>query len=93
MYEPFPAPDFSLQDVNGRTRSLAALKGKPAVVLLWSPGVAAARAALEAIERGAKALTQAGVGAVAIAIDAPGGDRLRRRRAPYPSSWRRQTSV
>ncbi len=70
MYEPFPAPDFSLQDVNGRTRSLSALKGKPAVVLLWSPGVAAARAALEAIERGAKAVTQAGVGAVAIAIDA-----------------------
>ena len=38
MYEPFPAPDFSLQDAAGRTRSLAALKGKPAIVLLWSSG-------------------------------------------------------
>src|SRR5204863_9227759 len=26
MYEPFPAPDFSLQDIAGGTRSLAALR-------------------------------------------------------------------
>ena len=36
MYEPFPAPDFSLPDAAGVTRSLAALRGKPAIVLLWS---------------------------------------------------------
>ena len=71
MYEPFPAPDFSLQDLAGGTRSLAALRGKPAVVLLWSSDVAAARTALETLERGAQALTRAGVGSIAIAIDAP----------------------
>ena len=49
MYEPFPAPDFSLQDLAGGTRSLAALRGKPAIVLLWSFDVAAARAALETL--------------------------------------------
>ena len=32
LYEPFPAPDFSHQDVNGETRSLAALGGRPAVL-------------------------------------------------------------
>ena len=53
MYEPFPAPDFSLQDAAGRTRSLAALKGKPAVVLLWSLDAGAARTALETLGRGA----------------------------------------
>ena len=57
MYEPFPAPDFSLPDAAGVTRSLAALRGKPAIVLLWSSDVVAARTALETLERGAQALT------------------------------------
>jgi len=71
MYEPFPAPDFSLQDLAGRTRSLAALRGKPAIVLLWSFDANAARAALETLGRGAQTLTRAGVGSIAIAVDAP----------------------
>jgi tetratricopeptide (TPR) repeat protein len=71
LYEPFPAPDFILQDVSGTTRSLAALKGRPAVVLLWSLDVPAARTALDALDRGAKVLAQADVGAIAIALEAP----------------------
>jgi tetratricopeptide (TPR) repeat protein len=71
MYEPFPAPDFSLQDLAGGTRSLAALRGKPAIVLLWSFDVGAARAALETLGRGAEALKRAGVGSIAIAVDPP----------------------
>jgi Flp pilus assembly protein TadD/peroxiredoxin len=70
MYEPFPAPDFSLPDLAGGTRSLAALRGKPAVVLLWSFDVIAARAALETLRRGAPQLTRAGVGSIAIAVEA-----------------------
>ena len=58
-----------------RTSSLAALKGKPAIVLLWSPKVSAARAALETLERGAQTLTRAGVGSIAIAVDDP-ADRV-----------------
>ncbi len=71
MYEPFPAPDFSLPDLGGGTRSLAALRGKPAIVLLWSPDVNAAHTAFETLGRGAQALTRAGVGSIAIAVDAP----------------------
>jgi Tfp pilus assembly protein PilF/peroxiredoxin len=71
MYEPFPAPDFSLPDLAGGTRSLAALKGKPAIVLLWSFDVIAARAALETLGRGAPELTRAGVGSIAIAVETP----------------------
>jgi Tfp pilus assembly protein PilF len=70
MYEPFPAPDFSAPDLRGDTRSLAALKGKPAIVLLWSPKVSVARAAHETLERGAQALTRAGVGSIAVAVNA-----------------------
>jgi Flp pilus assembly protein TadD len=71
MYEPVPAPDFALADLGGVPRSLGALKGKPAVVLLWSFDVAAARAALEALGRGAAALSRAGVGSIAIAVGTP----------------------
>jgi Tfp pilus assembly protein PilF/peroxiredoxin len=81
MYEPFPAPDVSLPDLAGGTRSLAALRGKPAVVLLWSFEVAAARAALETLGRGAQELTRAGIGSIAIAVDAP-PDQASRRTLP-----------
>jgi tetratricopeptide (TPR) repeat protein/peroxiredoxin len=74
MYEPFPAPDFSLPDLTGAIRSLAALRGKPAVILLWSSTMTASRAALEAIERRAQALTRSSVGSIAIAIDTPPDD-------------------
>jgi len=71
MYEPFAAAEVSLPDLRGEPRSLAGLKGKPAIVLLWSPKVSLARAALETLERGAQTLTRAGVGSLAIAVDAP----------------------
>jgi Flp pilus assembly protein TadD len=71
LYEPFPAPEFSLTDISGSTRSLAALAGKPAIVLLWSFDAPAARAALDALGRGAPALAKAGVGSIAIAIEPP----------------------
>ena len=71
MYEPFPAPDVSVPSRGGETRSIAALKGRPAIVLLWSPKVSISRAALETLERGAQTLTRAGVGSLTIAVDAP----------------------
>jgi tetratricopeptide (TPR) repeat protein len=71
LHEPFPAPDFSLQDTRGQTRSLTALRGRPAVLLFWSSNVSGSRAALETLGNGADALTKAGVGSLAIALDEP----------------------
>jgi Tfp pilus assembly protein PilF/peroxiredoxin len=71
LYESFPAPDFSLEDASGGTRSLSGLKGKPAIVLVWSNSVAAARTAFDTLTRGANSLAQAGVGSIAIAVDDP----------------------
>ncbi|HMJ84587.1 MAG TPA: FG-GAP-like repeat-containing protein, partial [Vicinamibacterales bacterium] len=79
MYEPFPAPDFSLPDAGGVMRSLAALRGKPAIVLLWSSDVVAARNALETLERGSPALLRAGVGSIGIAVDTPPNQETRGR--------------
>jgi Tfp pilus assembly protein PilF len=62
LYEPFPAPEFP---------ELAALRGRPALVLLWSGKTVLSRAAFDALARGAGRLTQAGVGALAVALDPP----------------------
>ena len=71
LYEPVPAPGFSLPDLRGQTRSLAALAGRPAVVLAWSPRAQQSIAALQALAAGSGPLATAGVGAVALAIAAP----------------------
>ena len=71
LFEPFPAPDFSLQDLSGQTRSLAALRGRPAVLLFWSTESTGARGALQALARGSATLAKAGVSCLAVALDAP----------------------
>ncbi len=72
LYEPFPAADFSLPDLRGEPRSLSGLRGRPAVVLFWAAEARGSHPALLALARGSAALAQAGVGCLAIALDALG---------------------
>ncbi|PYQ13662.1 MAG: hypothetical protein DMF80_14265 [Acidobacteria bacterium] len=72
LYEPFPAPDFSLPDLSRQPRSLSDLRGRPAIVLFWATAASASRTALSALAAGTEALAQAGVGCVAVALDARG---------------------
>ena len=52
LYEPFPAPEFSARDATGATRSLAALGGRPALLLdLVRQGGAVPRGARGAVRR------------------------------------------
>jgi Flp pilus assembly protein TadD/peroxiredoxin len=71
LFEPFPAPDFSREDLGGETRSLSALRGRPAVLLFWASAVSGSRSALETLARGRDALARAGIGSLAIALDPP----------------------
>jgi Tfp pilus assembly protein PilF/peroxiredoxin len=71
LFEPFPVPDFALRDLSGEERSLGALRGHPAVLLFWATQAPPSRSALEALAGGASALTRAGVGALAVALDPP----------------------
>jgi Tfp pilus assembly protein PilF/peroxiredoxin len=71
LFEPVPAPAFSLPDLRGETRSLAALAGRPAVLLVWTPRAPKAMAAARALASGSGALAAAGIGALALAVDAP----------------------
>ena len=70
LYEPFPAPDFSLEDLRGEPRSLSDLRGRPGLLLFWSAAAAGSVAALRDLDRAGSALAGAGVGCVAVALDA-----------------------
>jgi tetratricopeptide (TPR) repeat protein len=69
FYEPFPAPDFSLEDLRGRPRALSELRGRPALVLFWSASASSSREALQALAQGREALARAGVECLAVALD------------------------
>jgi Tfp pilus assembly protein PilF len=69
LFEPFPAPDFALRDLRGQEHSLAALRGRPALILLWSAREAGSREALLALARAHDGLAEAGVGAIAVALE------------------------
>ena len=78
LYEPFPAPDVAFTDLRGAERSLAGLRGRPAVLLFWATQAAPSAAALTALAAGGPALAEAGVGVLALALDpASSLDRVR----------------
>jgi Tfp pilus assembly protein PilF/peroxiredoxin len=73
LYEPFPAPDFSLPGPDGKERSLAGLRGHPALLVLWSPSSAASLAVVRDLAGQQAVLAQAGAGVLAVALDLPQG--------------------
>ncbi len=71
MYEPFPAPAFSQPDLTGTTRSLAALKGAPALLLFWRSDADGAGSALGRLARESRRLADAGIAVLAVSLDPP----------------------
>jgi len=69
LYEPFPAPDFTLRDLDGQEHSLSALAGHPVVIHFWATWAPPSRAALEQLSRQREALAAAGVSILALAVD------------------------
>ncbi|HTU99040.1 MAG TPA: FG-GAP-like repeat-containing protein [Luteitalea sp.] len=67
--EPVPVPDFIATDLGGTVQSRASLAGRPAVLLFWHSDVPQARAALTTLANGVSALSKAGIGALAVALD------------------------
>ncbi len=84
MYEPFPAPAFAQDDVTGVSRSLAALQGRPSVLLFWQSDDPASRAALDTLAAGSRRLAEARISALAIALDPP--DAAARVKASAPAT-------
>jgi Flp pilus assembly protein TadD len=82
LYEPVPAPELSAPDLRGPTRSLTALRGAPALLLLWASDASGSRAALAAMATGREALARAGIGTLALAVDPPAAAGAVRAMAP-----------
>src|SRR3954451_1070032 len=73
LYRPFPAPDFTLRDLDGQERSLSALAGHPVLLYFWATWAPPSRAALDTISRQRRAVGAAGASILALSID-PIGD-------------------
>jgi Tfp pilus assembly protein PilF/peroxiredoxin len=71
LYEPYPAPDFALRDLEGQEHSLSELAGRPVVLLFWAASAPGSRAPLAELARGRSALAAAGAAILAAAVDRP----------------------
>ena len=69
LYEPHPAPDFNLPGLSGQKRTLAALRGKPALLVFWTSTSAPAAAALQALAAQRAAIEKAGAAILTVALD------------------------
>jgi Tfp pilus assembly protein PilF/peroxiredoxin len=81
LYEPFPAPDFTLRDLSGGEHSLGALAGHPVLLYFWSASAPPSRTALEGLSRERATLSGAGVNVLALAVDAPQDEAIVRTEA------------
>jgi Tfp pilus assembly protein PilF/peroxiredoxin len=71
LYEPVPAPDFTLRDLDGHEQSLAGLAGHPVLIYFWATWAPPSGAALEGIAQPRDALAAAGASILALAVDPP----------------------
>ncbi|HEU0093257.1 MAG TPA: tetratricopeptide repeat protein, partial [Vicinamibacteria bacterium] len=82
LYQPFPAPDFALKDLDGQDHSLASLAGHPAIVLFWATWAPPSRAALDELARHGQAFAAAGASLLAVSVDAPADEAKVRAAVP-----------
>jgi Tfp pilus assembly protein PilF/peroxiredoxin len=71
LYEPFPAPDFTLKSLDGQDRSLSDLAGRPVVLVFWATWAPPSVSALKDLAREHEALAAAGASILAVAVDPP----------------------
>jgi hypothetical protein len=69
LYRPVPAPDFSRHDLSGQERSLASLRGRPALLLFWSTAAPPSVRALAELSGQSSAFATASVPVIAAAVD------------------------
>ncbi len=70
LYRPYPAPDFTLRDLDGREHASARLRGRPLFLCFWSASAPPSQLALAELARERQALAAAGATLLAIAMDA-----------------------
>jgi Tfp pilus assembly protein PilF/peroxiredoxin len=69
LYQPFPAPDFTLRGLDGRDYSLSGLAGKPVIVCFWASWAPPSLAAVQDLSKQRDALSATGASLLAVAVD------------------------
>jgi tetratricopeptide (TPR) repeat protein/peroxiredoxin len=69
LLAPVTAPDFSLPDLVGKTRTLGALRGKPVLLHFWTSGSANCQKDLKAFERHYSLWSLAGLQLLSVHVD------------------------
>jgi tetratricopeptide (TPR) repeat protein/peroxiredoxin len=84
---PVPAPDFSLPDSSGQTRTLAALRGKPVLLNFWTNESRSCREDLKTFNRLNKNWADEGLQVLTVTLDeAVGADSLQSRPSEHSVS-------
>jgi Tfp pilus assembly protein PilF/peroxiredoxin len=71
LYRPYPAPDFTLRDLEGGEHTLSRLRGRPVLLCFWSAAAPPSQLALAELALERQALATAGATLLAVAVDAP----------------------
>ncbi len=82
------APDFTLQDLDGRKMSLSDFKGKVVMLDFWATWCPPCRASIPSIERMHKAYGDKGLAILAIALDEGGWDTVKEFSAQHGITYR-----
>jgi Flp pilus assembly protein TadD/peroxiredoxin len=69
LYQPVPAPDFALRDLDGQEHSLSGMTGRPVLLSFWASSASSSRATLAELSRLRGPLTKAGATLLAISVD------------------------
>jgi thiol-disulfide isomerase/thioredoxin len=71
------APDFALQDMNGKTVSLSSFKGKVVIIDFWATWCPPCRAAIPGLERLYRVYNSKGLVVLGISVDQGGWDLVK----------------
>jgi tetratricopeptide (TPR) repeat protein len=77
LLEPVAAPDFTLQDLGGKTTSLAGFRGKPVLLHLWAAETKNALEGIRNLDQKASGWGAAGMQVVTVSLDPPEVERVR----------------
>lgn len=82
------APDFTLQDLDGKKMTLSDFKGKVVMLDFWATWCPPCRASIPAIERIHKTYGDKGLAVLAIALDEGGWDSVKEFSTEYGITYR-----
>jgi Flp pilus assembly protein TadD/peroxiredoxin len=87
LIEPLSAPNFSLEDLSGKTLELASWRGSSVLLLFWATGSPESMESLQTLDKQRNLFSASGLRLVALNVDDPGGAQRARSFAEKENFW------